>query len=625
MIIYYEFKQRFLDDVLADRVAERVHEAYQVQLGRRAAPAEYDSWRNSLLRMRMVLEDPQIPSDVGVGIEYQLPQSSKRIDVLISGRGPSGGESIVIVELKQWSHVETTGKDAIVRTALGGSLRETSHPSYQAWSYASLLANFNEYVDSARVELSPCAYLHNLHDSRAVSDPRYREHLERAPVFLGYEALKLRTFLRERIATGDTGLLLKRVEQSPSRPSKALADSVCAMLAGKPEFVLIDEQKLVYETALDLSDVAAKGDRQTLIVHGGPGTGKSVVAINLLVELTRRRRKVHYVSKNAAPRAVYLHKLTGSGRKSSIEALFLGSGSFVDKTPETFDTLIIDEAHRLNEKSGLYRNLGDNQVAEIIRSSRCNVFFLDESQQVTWHDIGSAKEIRRHAREAGSTILELDLPSQFRCSGSDGYIAWLDDLLGIRATANANATEHSFEFRVIESASELRDLIIQHNIASGNRARLVAGYCWDWKSKKNGEAYDIELEGGHFRMRWNLADDGNLWLVGSESVNEAGCIHTCQGLELDYVGVLVGPDLVFRDGCVTAVPEARARTDKSLHGWKKLAKTNPVDAMERADRIIRNTYRTLMTRGMKGCFIHCVDPELNAYFKSRMAHLSNRS
>ena len=622
MIIYHELKERFLDDVLHDRVAERVHEAYQRQLGRRAAPSEFEAWRNSLRLMRMVLEDAAIPADCGVALEYQLPQSSKRIDVLISGLGPAGREALVIVELKQWSQVEATRKDAIVRTVLGGSLRETGHPSYQAWSYASLLANFNEYVDIAGVELSPCAYLHNLRDSGAVLDPHYREHFERAPVFLSHEAPRLREFLRERIVQGDVTSILRQVELSPVRPSKALADSVSAMLAGKPEFVLIDEQKLVYETALDLATVAAEGEKQVLVVHGGPGTGKSVVALNLLVELTKRRQKTHYVSKNAAPREVYLHKLAGSSRKTSASALFMGSGAFVDKKPDTFDTLIVDEAHRLNKFSGLYRNLGENQIAEIVRAARCSVFFLDESQQVTWHDIGSAAEIRRHARAAGASILELELPSQFRCSGSDGYIAWLDDVLGVRPTANAGGFERVFDFRVFDSACELRDAIFARNAASANRARVVAGYCWDWRSKKQRDAFDIELEDGRFRMRWNLADEGNLWLIGADSVNQAGCIHTCQGLELDYVGVLVGPDLVLRDGAVCTAPERRARMDKSIQGWKKLAKTDPEEARRRTDAIIRNTYRTLMTRGMKGCYVHCVDPALNAHFKARLSAMA---
>jgi hypothetical protein len=617
MILYSELKSQFLDDVLHDRVAERIHEEFQRQLKRKTSKQELDSWRNSLLYMRTVLEDIEIAADCGVAIEYQIPQSSKRIDVLISGRCAEGRESLVIVELKQWSEVQTTSRDGVVRTFVGGALREVTHPSYQAWSYANLLENFNEYVDTVRVGLKPCAYLHNCRDGSQVLDARYGEYLTKAPVFLKGSALELRTFIKSHLRYGDDSMVLEQLERSRVRPSKQLADSVVSMLKGNAEFVLIDEQKLVYEAALDMARSARPDAKQVLIVHGGPGTGKSVVAINLLVELTKSGQLVQYVSKNRAPREVYQHKLKAKRAGAAMTGLFRGSGGFVDARPCAFQTLIVDEAHRLNAKSGLYGNLGENQIKEILRAASCSVFFLDEDQLVTLVDIGASAEIRAHAAAEGASIVELELPSQFRCAGSDGYIAWLDDLLGIRGTANATGLDGAFEFRVFDDPEALRDAIFQKNLAA-NRARLVAGYCWDWKSKKQPSAFDIELENSNFRMRWNLADDGSLWLVGENSVNEVGCIHTCQGLELDYVGVIVGPDLVMRDGEVKVDPTARSTQDRSIRGWKKLMKEQPVETQRRLDAIIRNTYRTLMTRGMKGCYVYCVDPGLTAHIRERL-------
>lgn len=617
MIIYSQLKSQFLDDVLNDRVAERIHEEFQRRLRRRTSKQELDSWRNSLLYMRTVLEDIEIASDCGVAIEYQIPQSSKRIDVLISGRDARGHESLIIVELKQWSEVEATGRDAIVRTLVGGAVREMTHPSYQAWSYASLLENFNEYVESVRVGLNPCAYLHNCRDGSKVLDTRYREHLSRAPVFLKGDALKLRGFIKERLRYGDDSMILEQLERSRLRPSKVLADSLVSMMEGNAEFVLIDEQKLVYEAALDMARTAMPDAKQVLIVHGGPGTGKSVVAINLLVELTKSGQLVQYVSRNAAPRAVYQHKLKGRRSNATTAGLFRGSSGFVDAAPCAFQTLIVDEAHRLNEKSGLYGNLGENQIKEILHSSSCSVFFLDEDQRVTLSDIGASEEIRKHAAAERASIVELELPSQFRCAGSDGYIAWLDDLLGVRPTANSFGLDKAFDFRVFDDPVLLREAIFEKNKAA-NRARLVAGYCWDWKSKKEPSAFDIEFEGTGFRMRWNLADDGSLWLIGANSVNEVGCIHTCQGLELDYVGVIVGLDLVLRDGKVRVDPRARSTQDRSIRGWKKLMKEKPSEAERRLDAVIRNTYRTLMTRGMKGCYVYCVDLALAKHMRERI-------
>jgi DUF2075 family protein len=616
MIIYQQSKLQFLQDVLHDRIADYIHDGFQRALHRRTSPMEVTSWRNSMLYMKSVLEDAEIPDDRGVAIEYQIPHSAKRLDLLITGRSDEGNENLVIVELKQWSELEVTDKDAIVKSFVGRGIQELPHPSYQAWSYASLLSNFNATIESDAIGLHPCAYLHNMVDGRSLRDARYKEHLTRAPAFISGEAVRLREFIKRHVKHGDDADLLYRIENGKIRPSKMLADSLASMIKGKPEFVLIDEQKVVYETAIDMARAATPKRRQVLVVRGGPGTGKSVVAINLLVELTRLGQVVQYVSKNAAPRTVYEAKLTGTVKKTAISNMFRGSGAFIEAKNCALQTLIVDEAHRLNKKSGLYGNLGENQVKEIIASSCCSIFFIDEDQRIDLADIGQIAEIRKFAAEYAANVVELELPSQFRCGGSDGYIAWLDDLLGIRPTANTDADNHSYDFRVLDCPSKLRDLICERNRLA-NKARLVAGYCWEWKSKKDSNAFDIEFPGTDFQMQWNLTKDGSLWIVEENSVSQVGCIHTCQGLELDYVGVIIGPDLVYRDGAVVANPAGRDRRDKTIKGWKKLIKADPAEAAHRTESIIKNTYRTLMTRGMKGCYVYATDPALRNYLRSR--------
>ncbi len=274
------------------------------------------------------------------------------------------------------------------------------------------------------------------------------------------------------------------------------------MLQGKPEFILLDDQKLVYESILQIEKKALKR-KQVVIVQGGPGTGKSVVAVRLLAALIERTRNVRYVSKNAAPRAVFESKLSGHFRKSRISNLFSGSGAFVDTDLDVYDTLIVDEAHRLNEKSGLYRNRGENQVRELIRAARCTVFFVDDDQRVTLHDIGLSAELRRRAIEADAEITELELASQFRCNGSDGYLAWLDDVLDIRPTANQTLSSEDFDFRVFDDPCRMHELIVSKNRAS-KRSRVVAGYCWKWPSRRDPDAWDIELPESGYRRRWNL-------------------------------------------------------------------------------------------------------------------------
>ncbi|WP_233198591.1 MULTISPECIES: DUF2075 domain-containing protein [Luteimonas] len=516
---------------------------------------------------------------------------------------------LVIVELKQWSSSRVSEKDGIIVANRGGrSETEGPHPSYQAWSYAALLSGFNEAIYESSTELRPCAYLHNYKDDGVIRDARYAAYLDKAPTFLdgADELALLRSFIKQHVKKGDSGELLYSIENGRIRPSKMLADSVAKMLKGNQEFVLVDDQKVVYETCLAKAAQASDARKQVVIVKGGPGTGKSVVAINLLVELTKRGQLTKYVSKNAAPRAVYKQKLAGHLRQVEIGNLFAGSGGFHDGQPNVFDTLVVDEAHRLNEKSGLYGNLGQNQIMELVRSARCTVFFADDDQVVTLSDIGRIAELERWAQAAGAEVTHMELASQFRCAGSDGYIAWLDNFLGIRETANADFDRDSFDFRIVDSPVELHDLIREKNKLN-NKARVVAGYCWDWKSKKDPNAWDIEIPEHSYKAQWNLDKDGSLWIVAPDSVEQVGCIHTCQGLELDYVGVIIGCDLRWPDGKPEVFPESRSRMDRSIRGYKKLMKEDPSATTELLERIVRNTYKTLMSRGMKGCYLYIAD------------------
>lgn len=618
MIVYQASKRDFRADVFSNRIEERILSAFRRRHGHGVAATEVASWKNSLGFMDRVIEPDSIPFDATVAIEMSLPQSSKRIDFMLSGLNEGRRKVAVIVELKQWETARRTAKDAVVETQLGRGLRETSHPSYQAWSYAAFLEDFNEAVREVPIELKPCAYLHNCSGGGDLSHEFYREHLERAPVFFRDDALKLRQFIEGHVRYGDSGAVIYEIENGRIRPSKNLSDQLASLLVGNREFTLIDDQKLVYETALDLARKARAGLKQTLIVEGGPGTGKSVVAINLLVAFLSQSLNAQYVTRNAAPRAVYESKLTGHMRKSRISNLFRGSGGFVDCEANAFDVLVVDEAHRLNEKGGLYGNIGENQIKELMVSSRLSIFFVDDAQRVTLKDIGSVQAIRDWAKQLHIAATEVRLESQFRCGGSDGYLGWVDQLLGIRETANTTLEGIPFEVRVCDSANELMELVRCKNCLPV-RARMVAGYCWPWRSKKDPAKPDIELPGEGFSAQWNLADDGSLWLLKEHSVEQVGCIHTCQGLEVDYIGVMFGPDLVWRAEKWIEFPNRRDRHDKTIKGYQRMKLEDPLNAERRVREVIRNTYRTLMTRGQRGCFLYSVDPETNAYLKCMVA------
>lgn len=616
MIVYQSTKTKFTYDVVTNNIENVILDVFQKKFGRTTTKAEIVAWKNSMMYMENILQDRDIPSDCGVMIEYQIPQTSKRVDFIITGQNERRMDHAVIVELKQWERAEVTEKDGIISTYLGKAVRETNHPSYQAWSYAALINSYNEAVYNGNIQLKPCAYLHNYSvDDNAVTNNFYSEYIKKAPLFLRPDALKLRDFIKQFVKHGDRGKVMYQIESGKIRPSKSLADSLEKMLDGNQEFIMIDDQKLVYETALNLAKRSTAQNKNVLIVNGGPGTGKSVVAINLLVEITKRGLVTQYITKNAAPRAVYQSKLTGSRTLTEISNLFTGSGAFINSEKNIFDTLIVDEAHRLNEKSGMFKNKGENQIKEIIESSKFSIFFVDENQKVTWHDIGEIGEIKKWANKLGAIVTETELTSQFRCNGSDGYLAWLDNTLQIRETVNKTLDDIDFDFKIVDSPVILRDMIFEKNKIN-NKARLVAGYCWNWVSKSNKNLKDITIPKFDFSMKWNLASDGNLWILASESVNEVGCIHTCQGLEVDYVGVIIGEDLIVRDGKVLVDPSKRAKTDGSLRGYKKFLKENPKEAKEKMRAIIKNTYRTLMTRGMKGCYVYFVDKETEEYFKS---------
>ena len=570
------------------------------------------------MHMYKVINTSDIPDNSTIAIEYQIPLTSKRIDFIISGIDERKQPNMVIIELKQWEHAKLSNKSGIIQTHFQHGESETAHPCYQAWSYAYMLQNYNETIREHHIQLLPCAFLHNYQEDHIISNECYSEYIDKAPLFLKNDAGKLQDFIKKHIRYGSKEDIVWFIDKGKLRPSKQLADALTSMLQGNKEFILLDEQKIVYETALNLArEASAKQTKHVLIVDGGPGTGKSVVAINLLVELTKENLVCQYVSKNAAPRDVYTAKLSNSFKKSFISNLFVGSGSFINAPQNTYGALIVDEAHRLNMKSGLYSNLGENQIIEIIQASLFSVFFIDDRQRVHIKDIGSKAAIQKYAETCGAVVHTTKLTSQFRCNGSDSYLSWLDNTLQIRETANIRLSEEDYDFKIFSDPNELFKTIKEKNKIN-NKARVVAGYCWDWNSKKNPNDYDIIIPEFRFQKRWNLNSDKNLWIIGNNSIEEIGCIHTCQGLELDYIGVIIGLDMRYENGRIITDVSQRSGNDQSVKGFKSLIKQNKGKALQDADDIIKNTYRTLLTRGMKGCYVYCCDKQLAEYFAAQI-------
>lgn len=612
MIVYSGTLKQFSNDVLMGIIADRIEECFALNGFNHHNDAEYRAFNNSLMVMNNVLcNNSGIDQDIHVAIEYQIPLTSKRVDFLVTGYDEKGKENVVIVELKQWEECQATSRDDVVTTYVGGAIRAVTHPCYQAYSYAKAIESFNETVRDKDIELHPCAFCHNYKEEKAdqIRHSKYSNAIELAPLFLKHDQLKLREFVKQFIKKPDKGEILYTIENGKIKPSVALQDAIGTLLKGNKVFTMIDEQQVAYATIKKLVESTIDtSEKHTVIIQGGPGTGKSVIAVNLLSELIRKGYNVEYVTKNAAPRNVFVTELVRQDyKKRYVENLFKGSGSFVDCRPDLFDCLLVDEAHRLNEKSGLFQNKGENQIKEIIRASKISVFFIDEDQVVTTKDIGSVAEIKKWADILGSKVHygdDLVLASQFRCGGSDGYLAFLDNLLGIRETANIDLVDIDYDVRVFDDPNEMRNALRELNKVN-NKARMLAGYCYNWVSKTDSSLYDIQLENG-FKAQWNFANT-QTWAIDEESFEQVGCIHTSQGLEFDYCGVIIGRDLIYRNGEVICDFTKRAKTDKSLRGSKDI---------NLFDRIIRNTYKTLLSRGQKGCFIYCEDKMLAEYIKN---------
>ena len=610
-IIYSKTKKEFINDVFSNDI-----ESFFVrETGPMFGLSQMEAIRDSMNYMDKVVNNSNIPDSAGIAIEYKIPSSSRRIDFIITGKDINKNHIAVLVELKRWKKAEKTEMDGVVKTFVGGSVREVEHPSYQVWSYASFIKDFNESIEENNISLEPCAYLHNYEKDNVIENDFYKFYTEQAPVFYKTDAQKLQNFIKNFVKYGDDKETLYLIENGKIRPSKGLADCLASMLKhNKKEFTLIDDQKLVYEKALELARKSTELNKNVFIVEGGPGTGKSVVAINLLSELTNKGDNVRYVTKNAAPRRVFEIKLSGVFNPTRIRNLFTSSGNFYNAEKNSFNTLIVDESHRLNLKTGMFKK-GENQIKEIINASHLSIFFIDENQRIETSDIGRKEYIKEIANELGADIYEAELPSQFRCNGSDGYLSWIDNILQIKETANDTLEDINYDFRVFDNPAILHEEIINLN-KENNKSRIVAGYCWKWISKNNPTLKDIIIN--DYQATWNLNKHGQAYIIHPDSVSEVGCIHTCQGLELDYVGVIIGPDLIVRNGRVLTDGTKRALTDRSLWGITQDIRNNKPEALLIADMIIKNTYRTLMTRGMNGCYIYCTDSETQQYFNERL-------
>jgi len=615
MILYQGTAKEFSDTIEENKIIPKLEFVFREKLGRKLPPAEVGAYINSLSYMGRVVRRSGIADDCGILIEYIIPLTSKRIDFIVSGEDENGNKNFIIIELKQWQLAEATDTDGIVRTALGGGIHDATHPSYQANSYKLFLSDFNEHIADGSIRAYACACLHNYaqKDPEPLIANQYASIVEQAPIYFRDDQEKLEQFLSRYVKKGKGSDILYQIESGKIKPTKKLIDHVSELFKGNKEFILLDEQKVAFEKARSIARNV--NTKSVVIIKGGPGTGKSVISVNLLGQLLLDELNVLFVAPNSSFRDVMKKRLAQDHSAVRVGNLFKGSGGFIDSDLEKFDVLIVDEAHRLKKK-GAYMYQGENQVEDIIRASKTAIFFIDDDQAVRPEDVGSVSEIKRLAKKYAAEIYEIELTAQFRCSGAEGYINWLNDVLQIKQTANFDGWDSGeYDFKIFDDPNELRRAIEEKD-KNGHSARVLAGYAWKWtnadKGNANSEVADIEIPEFDFRMPWNSRRIGTTWAVDKSGINQAGCIHTSQGLEFDYVGVIVGDDLVFNEETLSYSTSFDSYKDQM---GKRGLKNDPVEL----NRLVRNIYKILMTRGMKGCYLYFKNKQTEKYFIERLS------
>lgn len=622
MRLYAGSLTEFQLEVRTNNIAKRLEKAFIAAYRYKPSPNEFDSWNESLRHFSDCLTEAQL-RDNGIVLELQLPRTSRRLDALVTGVGESEQANAVVVELKQWHRCDTSDAEDMVTSWVNGALRELLHPSVQAALYRDYLADMNSafHEGTPPIEISACAYLHNYRPITGdpLLDPKFKFVVERVPFFGAHDKSGMAAFLHQRLHHGRGMQILEQIESAEIRPSKKLLEHVAAVVNGEPRFVLLDEQKVVFErTLVEARKGLVSSRKSILLVRGGPGTGKSVLAANLLGRLAKEGLDVQYATGSKAF-TESMRSIVGKRAASQ----FTYFNNYTDADSNSVPVLVCDEAHRIREKSANQytpkskKDALPPQVDEIINVAKVSVFFIDDRQIVRPGEVGSADLIREKATQFGAEFREFELEAQFRCEGSDGFVNWVDNTLAIRPTANQiwESTKDTFDFRIFTTVEDL-DQAIRKKAETGASARMVAGFCWKWSNPTSEGDLVEDVKIGNFERPWNAKPDAKKlkkgipksvhWAIKPEGLNQVGCVYTAQGFEFDYVGVIWGRDLVFSpaEQCWKGNP------DKSQDTVVKRGGAKFVD-------FVKNTYRVLLSRGMKGCYVYCEDQETAKFLISR--------
>lgn len=621
MRLYSGTSEQFIDDALHNQIAEKLRQAFFANFRYYPSQNEVRAWRNSLRAVKDIFQLAELYNH-GVILEYQLPLTSQRLDCLVCGRDSRSSDNAVIIELKQWDKCQDADGDNEVQTWVGGGTRDILHPSAQVGQYHQWLLDTHSafYEGSNPVQLSSCAYLHNYnyYDTDVLFAKKFEKLLANFPLFTADDADSLSKYLVKRLQKGNGIDILRRIEQGKHRPSKKLMDHVAKVIKGEPCYVLLDEQLVVYDKVCACAKQGFRDKQKTaIIIKGGPGTGKSVIAINLMADLLEKGYNAHYATGSRAFTQT-LRKVIGA--RGSIQFKYFNS--YMTAEHNDVDILICDESHRIRKTSATRfmrsRARADApQIEELINAAKVGVFLIDDDQVVRPQEIGSSAYIRKYARASNCKVHEYELEAQFRCQGSDAFVNWINNTLEIRRTAHILwGSNDEFDFRIFNNPIEL-EKAIRGKADAGYSARMTAGFCWSWsKADSRGMLVD-DVVIGKYRRPWNARPEARklargipratLWAHDPNGIDQVGCVYTAQGFEFDYVGVIFGKDLVYNFDKQSWVGQRDYSEDPVVRRSK-----------DRFIDLVKNTYRVLLSRGLMGCYVYFLDKNTERFFKSRI-------
>lgn len=617
MLAYHSSLSEFKKDVLNNMVLKKMLENINV------GQSELRSWSPTILYMYSILSSLEIDDDVEIGMELKIPLGRSRIDFLISGLDENNKNKLIIIELKQWSNVQTSNKENLVFVP-NYLNEEFLHPSYQAYTYQLNLEAYNEAVVSHEINIKSSSCLFNLIDDQGIKDPIYADIIDKSPIFSQSDNEKLKEFIKSHIKKGSKYKnLLYLIHSGEIKPSQMLIETLESSLKDNKHFLLLDKQQVAFANIMNILEVN-DNKKHVTICKGGAGTGKSVIAIRILAELIKKQKNTFYLTKNSAVRRCYERYLRGKANEH-LRTLFMSAIHISKERPvDEYHCLLVDEAHRLPERSKAgFVLLGTDLIDEIIKAAKFSVFFIDEKQQVDIRDYATIDKIIETAKKNNAIVhnhSNLELEAQFRCAGNDDYIHWVESILyNEEKTFQKSREPFNFDVKVFSDFTKFYNEFSK-KIELSNKNRFISGDVFPWITKDNDNLFDIVIDG--IELKWNK--DAN-YVVDENQKYRVGHIDTVQGMEFEYCGLIIGDDLLYRDGKV--VTDYKKHPIRAGH-FRRHGRTTVIDDdLKTIDQIIRNTYNVLLTRPTKGIYIYCMDEALKKHIKDRLKALikANRS